>query len=67
VTSYPYDRDDRERAEGRPAIIARVRSLLVAADMVNSQSLEAHYRNGARRLMARHGITESELIEENVS
>jgi hypothetical protein len=58
---YDYQQADREREEGRAAIIARVISLLEAAASVRSRSLEESYRKGARQLMARHDITEEDL------
>lgn len=59
--TYDYARADREAAEGRPSIIARVRSLREAAATVRSSSLAQQYRKGAANLMSRHSISEAEL------
>ena len=58
---FNWQRAERERAQGRPAIVERVRSLIAAANSVRSRTLEQQYRRSAENLMARNGITEAEL------
>lgn len=61
MSGFNYEEYEREVAEGRPALIQRVKSLLESANDVRSLSLSVVYRKGARQLMARHNITEEEL------
>ncbi len=62
MKGYDYARADREASEPRASIIGRYRSLIKAANDP-SQPLDnaTQYAKGARRLRARHQLTDQEI------